>query len=475
MRANLSRGGKSEMEAVTKIQQPTKTQRVPPGPRGHWLFGSGPEATRDPLTFYTRVWREYGDVVGFRALPWFKWYLVVDPAGAERIHQTNQSNYRKPKLFVRPLGLLTGNGLVTSEGEFWRRQRRLAQPAFHRQRLALLAEGMTRAAVQMLEHWEATYARTGEPFDMAEEMSGLTVRIAGETLFGADIGPDAARFGDALKVALEHVSRRMRSPFVAPLSVPTARNRAFLRARRTLDEVVEQIVRTRRRDASDRGDLLSMLMLARDEESGEGMDDRQVRDEVMTLLIAGHETTAAALTWTWYLLARNPEARRKLSAELSDALAGRAPGVEDLPRLPYTRMVFDETLRLYPPAWGQPRESVAGDEVCGYHIEAGRMVFVSQYLTHRHPDYWERPEEFLPERFAPELSNSRPRFAYYPFGGGARQCIGNRFALMEAQLIIAAVAQHFGPELLDESEPPLDATFSLRPRGGLRMRLARPR
>jgi len=460
------------MEAVSKLQR--RRPEVPPGPRGQWLFGSGPEASRDPLAFYRRVWREHGDVVRMRALPWFQWYLVAHPAGVERVLQTNQSNYRKPKLFVRPLGLVTGNGLVTSEGEFWRRQRRLAQPAFHRQRLALLGETMTRAAARMVEGWAGTHARTGEPFDVAEEMSRLTVRIAAETLFSADITPDAARFGDALKVALENISHRMRYPFVAPEFVPTARSRVFRAARRTLDEVVEGIIRARRRDTADRGDLLSMLMLARDEETGEAMDDRQVRDEVMTLLIAGHETTAAGLTWAWYLLARNPAAGERLRAELSAVLGGRAPSVEDLPSLPYTRMVFDETLRLYPPAWGQPRQSVAADEVCGYRIEGGRMLIVSQYITHRHPDYWERPEEFIPERFSPELSAARPRFAYFPFGGGARQCIGNRFALMEAQMVIATVAQHFLPAPADEAEPELDATFTLRPRGGLRMRLQQP-
>lgn len=457
------------MQAVEKLQ---RMPQDPPGPKGHWLWGSGPEAARDPLAFYQRVWRDYGDVIGMRALPGFRWYLVTHPEGVERVLQTNQANYRKPKLFVAPLASVTGNGLVASEGEFWRRQRRLMQPAFHRQRIRMLGETMARAAAQTAERWEATHAGTGEPFDMSEEMTRLTVRIAAETLFSADISEDAARFGEALKVALEQISHRMRYPFVAPDFVPTGRNRRFLRARRTLDEVVTKIIRARRGDAADRGDLLSMLMLSRDEETGEEMSDRQVRDEVMTLLIAGHETTAAGLTWAWYLLARNPEARGRLRAELSSVLGGRLPTFEDLPRLPYARMVFDETLRLYPPAWGQPRQSVGVDEVCGYRIEAGRMVVVSQYLTHRHPDYWERPEEFIPERFAPESSASRPRFAYFPFGGGARKCIGDHFALMEAQIIIATLAERFDPALADGRAPALDATFALRPRGGIRMKLA---
>ncbi len=452
------------MEAAEKLRG---LLRVPPVPPGHWLLGNGPEASCDPLGFYTRVWHELGDVVMLSALHTYRWYLVVHPSGVERVLQTNQSNYRKPRVFKQSVGLLTGLGLVTSEGEFWRRQRRLAQPAFHRQRLALLGERMARAAVEMTDRWEQTYARTRETFDVAEEMTALTVRIAAETLFGADISRDAAEFSAALKVALAHVSRRMRTPFNVPEFIPTARNRRFNAARRALDQIVFRIIGGRRRDAADRGDLLSMLMLARDEETGEAMDDRQVKDEVMTLLIAGHETTAAGLAWAWSLLSGSARARGRLGAELSTVLGGRAPGVEDLPRLAYTRQVFEETMRLYPPAWGQPREAVAGDEIGGFRIEPGRLVLVSQYLTHRHPDFWERPEEFEPERFAPENAAGRPRFAYFPFGGGARQCIGNHFAMMEAQLVLAAVAQRFFPEVPEGRRPELDATFSLRPLGGV--------
>ncbi|HLM58406.1 MAG TPA: cytochrome P450 [Pyrinomonadaceae bacterium] len=458
------------MESVSKLQP---TPRVPPRPPGHWFWGNAPEAMGDPLAFYMRVWPEHGDVVQLSAMLVYKWYLVVHPDGVERVLQTNQANYRKAGIFKKSLGLVVGRGLVTSEGDFWRRQRRLAQPAFHRQRLALLAETMARACAETAERWEQTFARTGERFDVAEEMTALTMRIAAETLFGADISADRLRFSRALKVALAHISNRMRNPFVLPESIPSAHNRRFNQARRELDEIVFRIIEGRRRDAADRGDLLSMLMLARDEESGDQMNDRQVKDEVMTLLIAGHETTAAGLAWTWYLLSRNPRARGLLTAELSSTLGGRAPAAEDLPRLSYTRAVFEETMRLYPPAWGQPREAVEDDEIGGFKIKAGRLVLVSQFLTHRHPDFWERPEEFEPERFTPEKAAARPRFAYYPFGGGARQCIGNHFALMEAQLVIAALAQRFSLEVPEGSEPELDATFSLRPRGGVTVTLKR--
>lgn len=451
----------------------TKPQlATPPVPKGHWLFGSGPEAAANPLKFYCRVWRELGDVVKMRTIFGFEWYLVANPAGAEQVLQTNQANYKKPALFTRALGMIAGNGLVTSEGDFWRRQRRLAQPAFHRQRLALLSETMSRAALETAENWRNTFARTGEVFDVSEEMTKLTVKIAAETLFSADISKDAERFGDALKIALEQVSHRMRYPFAPPEFLPTKRNRQFNRARRTLDEIVLKIIRRRRIETADKGDLLSMLMHARDEETGEMMSDRQLKDEVMTLLIAGHETTAAALSWSWYLLAKNDCARARLRAELELNLQGKTPSAEDLPRLPFTRMVFEETLRLFPPAWGQPRESIGADEIGGFRIDAGKMVVVSQYIVHRHPQFWERPEDFCPERFTPENSKNRPRFAYFPFGGGARQCIGNHFAMMEAQIALAIIAQNFVPQLAEQDQPELDPTFALRPENGISMRLA---
>jgi cytochrome P450 len=331
---------------------------------------------------------------------------------------------------------------------------------------------MTRAAEETVESWENTFARIGEAFDVAEEMTKLTVKIAAETLFSADISEDAVRFGDALKIALEHVSYKMRYPFASPEFLPTKRNRAFNRSRKTLEEIVLKIIRQRRLAPDDKGDLLSMLMLARDEDTGEMMSDAQLKDEVMTLLIAGHETTASGLAWCWYLLAKNDCARARLRAELELNLQGKAPKAEGLQRLSYTRMVFEETMRLFPPAWGQPRQSIADDEICGFQIDAGKMVVVSQYIVHRHPKFWEQPEAFLPERFLPENVKNRPRFAYFPFGGGARQCIGNHFAMMEAQIVIATIAQKFLPRLVEDETPELDPTFTLRPKNGLPMRLA---
>lgn len=460
------------MQTEISFARPKLQLSTPPTPKGHWFFGNGPEAAADPLKFYCRVWKQFGDVVKMRTIFGFEWYLIANPEGVERVLQTNQANYKKPRLFTAALGMVAGNGLVTSEGDFWRRQRRLAQPAFHRQRLNLLGEMMTRATEETVNNWENSFARTGAAFDAAEEMTKLTVKIAAETLFSSDISAEAARFGDALKIALEHVSYRMRYPFAPPEFVPIKRNRQFNQARKTLDEIVLKIIRQRRIETEDKGDLLSMLMLARDEDTGETMSDAQLKDEVMTLLIAGHETTAAGLAWTWYLLAKNDCARARLRAELELNLHGRTPKAEDLQRLPFTRMVFEETMRLFPPAWGQPRQSIKSDEICGFQIDAGKMLVVSQYIVHRHPKFWARPEDFMPERFSPETAKNRPRFAYFPFGGGARQCIGNHFAMMEAQIVIATIAQRFLPKLAESETPELDPTFTLRPKNGLAMRLA---
>jgi cytochrome P450 len=441
-----------------------------PGPRGHFLFGVGQEMTRSPIRFYMRMRREYGDVVRMRGLLGFHWHLVAHPAGVERVLQTNQQNYPKGKLFNKPLSLLVGQGLLTSEGEFWRRQRRLAQPAFHRQRIHALGETMTSATERMLERWRG-FERDGRTFDLAAETTRLTLQIAGLTLFGVDLSAEASRVGSALRVAFEHLNHRMMYPWALPEVIPTRRNRRFLRARRLLNEVVYDIIRERRRQSADTGDLLSMLLLARDEETGEGMSDEQLRDEVLTILIAGHETGAAALAWAWYLLARHADVERKLGEELARVLGGRTPKASDLPALAYTKMFFDEVLRLYPPAWGLPREAMDDDDIGGYRIPARTPVVVSQYVTHRHPEFWDDPERFDPERFTPERVAARPKFAYFPFGGGSRQCIGNSFALMEAQLVLATVAQHFRPRLAEGQTVEEDPTFTLRPRGGVRVRL----
>jgi cytochrome P450 len=346
------------------------------------------------------------------------------------------------------------------------------QPAFHRQRLAGLVTQVAKGAELAAERWERL-AAGGTVVDVGEEMLRLTLRIVGTTLFSHDLSGDADALGRAIRTSFATVSKRMTMPLAAPEWLPTRENRRFAAARDVVHRTVDAMIAERRRSGEERPDLLQMLLDAQDAETGARMDDRQVRYEALTLMIAGHETAAASMSWMWYLLARNPGVAAKLRDELDSALGGRTPGVEDLPRLPYTRAVFDETLRLYPPAWGQPRESVEEDEIGGYRIPARNIVMVCQWVTHRRPDLWERPDDFVPERFAGAAKDAIVPWSYYPFGGGARMCIGNSFALMEAQVVLATLAQRFEPELVPEQDVVPDATFTLRPRHGVRMRIRR--
>ena len=445
---------------------------LPPLMPGGLLFGSGPQAVADPLGLYTRAQRTLGDVVRLRGIPGINWYLVTHPAGVEHVLKTRGKNYRKPDRFNAPVRMLAGNGILASEGDTWLQNRRLMQPAFHRQRLAGLVAQMAEAAERAAERWDRLAAE-GAVIDAGEEMLRLTLRIVGTTLFSHDLSGEANVLGAAIRTSFATVSKRMTMPLAAPEWLPTRENRRFAAARDVVHRTVDAMIAERRRSGEDRPDLLQMLLAAQDAETGARMDDRQVRHEALTLMIAGHETAAASLSWAWHLLAANPGPAARMREELDSVLGGRTPGVEDLPRLPYTRAVFDETLRLYPPAWGQPRESVEEDEIGGYRIPARNIVMVCQWVTHRRPDLWDRPDEFVPERFVGAGPGTFPPFAYYPFGGGARQCIGSSFALMEAQVVLATLAQRFELEPVPGHEVVPDATFTLRPRNGVRMRIRR--
>jgi cytochrome P450 len=301
-----------------------------------------------------------------------------------------------------------------------------------------------------------------------DEMTRLTLQVAGLSLFGTDLTGTASAIGSASRIVFEHASYRLNSAFPLPEWVPTRRNRRFVRARRILNDAVFAMIGERRRSGSDRQDLLALLMAARDED-GSSMTDVQLRDEVVTMMLAGHETSAATLAWTWYLLSEHPDVAEKLTAELDAVLGGRTPTVDDLARLPYADMVIHESLRLYPPAWGIARQSLADDELGGYHLPAGSILALGTYVTHRLPEFWEEPHRFEPERFTPERSAGRPRCAYLPCGAGARQCVGASFALLEARLVLATLAQRFRPRLVSGHPVATDATFTLRPRHGLRM------
>jgi cytochrome P450 len=434
---------------------------------GHWLLGHLPELGRSPLELYQRAHREGGDLVALRSVPGRHWFFAAHPDAVARVLQGNGANYGKPDFFTEPTSLLGGQGLLTAQGDPWLRQRRLAQPAFHRQRLEPLAAMMAQAAQQTADEWESVLARGESKVDVWPAMTRLTLRVASRALFSTDVSAQTARIARAVAAAFEVLNYRMTHRFSAPpLWLATARHRRLKRSITTLDEIVFGLIRERRRNSGP-SDLLAMLMDAHDED-GSGMSDRQLRDEVMTLMIAGYETTASALSWAWLLLAKHPGKRAILHAELAQVLGGRAPSLEDLPRLPYTRQVLLESMRLFPPAWVLPRVALGDDSLLGCSIPRGAIVILSPFVTHRHPDFWERPEEFEPERFAPEHEAQRPRFAYFPFGGGARLCIGREFALMEAHIALATLAQRFHLGLLPGCKIELDPTFTLRPRVGQR-------
>jgi cytochrome P450 len=453
------------------VSTPARAGRdaVPPGPRGHLLLGVAPLLARDPLGLYTSAQREYGDVVRMRAIPPFSWYQVTHPRDVEHILVHNQKNYCKGAFFRRALVPLLGDGLFTNEGDSWLAQRRLIQPTFHRQHVTALADTIIGPTEEMLARW-APLAAAGQPVDVLEEMSRLSLQIAGLSLFGVDLLGAARAIGAASRVVFEDAGRRLNNPFALPPWVPTARNRRFQRARRVLDRAVLGIIAQRRREQVERHDLLASLMNARDE-TGARMTDQQLRDEVVTLMLAGHETTAAALSWTWYLLSEHPDAAERLHEELDQVLGGRPPTVDDVAKLPYCQMVVDESLRLYPPAWGTARQALAPDEIGGYRLPAGAIVAIGTFVTHRNPAFWDEPDRFDPDRFSPERSTGRPRFAYFPFGGGARQCVGASLALLESRLVLAMVAQWFRPQLVPGTRVIPDPTFTLRPRGSLPMTL----
>lgn len=451
------------------------------GPRGQELLITLRDLQKDPLTVLLRSAEKYGDFVhlplGIRHV-----YLVNQPELIQHILQHNHRNYTKDTFQYNLLSTVTGNGLLTSDGEFWLRQRRLIQPAFHRRQIAPFGETITQATATLLRRWDK-YSQERRPVDVDAEMMQLALEIIGKTLFSVDLRAEARELTGAVLTVLDHIIHRARHPISLPLSFPTSRNREFRQALDKLDRAVYAIIQDRRQHKSpptqEAGDLLALLLQAQDEDTGQGMDDRQLRDEVITLIIAGHETVASALTWTWYLLSQHAGVQNQLDQELQQVLGGKLPTSEDLSDLPITRMVFQESLRLYPPAWMISRKALQRDQLpdsrleMSHEIRAGGLVVISPYVIHRHPHYWDNPERFDPWRFSPQRENDQPRFAYIPFGGGPRLCIGDSFALFEARLIIASIAQSYRLQLVPDHPVEVEALVTLRPRDGLWMSLER--
>lgn len=445
----------------------------PPSPPGWPLLGALPELRKNPLEFLVATARQYGDVVELGRVGSRRFFLISHPDDIERVIKTRHTNYVKGANF-QLLKALAGEGLFLSESDYWRKQRKLIQPAFHVARLSAMADTMTGVAEGLCDRWREE-EEAARPVEIEEEMMGAVLEVAVRTLFGAGLAPQwVSEIRDAVAVAFSFFHRRVWTPGL-PLWVPTPANLRFRRAIARLDDVVYSLIDERRKHGSFEGDdVLSMLLSVRDED-GVGMTDRQLRDEVMTLLVAGHESTALTLTWTLYLIARYPMIERRLHRELHEVLGGRPPGFEDLRRLPYLQQVIQESMRLYPAFWVFTRTPLEDDVLGGYRIPAGSVLLISCFVTHRDRRYWDHPEGVDPDRFSPERSAGRPELAYLPFGGGPRRCIGHRLAEMETSLVLATIAQRFSLHLVPGRQVVPTATLSLRPEGGLPMTLhARP-
>lgn len=449
------------------MRSQSTTRRVPPGPKGLPLLGNLVEFRRDPTGFLTGLARDYGDIAHFR-LGRHHAYQLNHPDLIRDVLVTKSASFCKTRVLERAKRVI-GEGLLSSNGELHRRQRRLVQPAFQRQRIANYGSVMTDQAVRMSERW-----RDGATVDMFAEMLRLSLSIVGHTLFGSDIESEAEDVREAMTVVFEYFNQLM-LPFAGIIErLPLSRRKRFEEARGLLERVVYRMIAEHRASGQDHGDLLSMLLLAQDEEGdGGGMSDRQARDELITMFLAGHETTATTLTWTWYLLARHAEIRAQLEQELESILGGRPPSVDDLPHLEFTRMVIAEAMRIYPPVWTLTRRALQDVEIGEYILPAGSIAGMSQFVMHRDPRYFPQPERFDPLRWVPSEAEKRPKYSYFPFGGGPRHCIGESFAWMEATLLLACLSQHWRPQLCSADEPKLQPLITLRPLGGLPMILRR--
>lgn len=432
------------------------TQR-PPGPTGWPLFGVMPALRNDAPAFLQRMARQYGDVV-YLPTAGQQVYFFSHPDAVRDVLVTQQHKFKKSRMLERARVLL-GDGLLTSEGALHLRQRRLVQPSFHRDRLTGYAATMVQRAQAACERWQP-----GQTIDMSQEMMHLTMDIVSRTLFSAEVEAEADEIADALNgvFGLFDMILLPFSEYLEKLPLPAMRR--FHAARARLDATIYHLIAEHRASGVDKGDLLSMLLLAQDEDTT-GMSDTQVRDEVLTLFLAGHETTANALTWAWYLLSQNPEAAARMHAELDQA---GTLSMDSLPSLPYTGAVFSEALRLFPPAWAIGRRALEDVEIGGCPVPKGCVVLLSPYVTHRDPRWFPDPEAFQPERWLTP-DETRPKSAYFPFGGGARVCIGERFAWAEGVLLLATIARRWSFTLLPGHPVERKAQITLRPKFGMKM------
>jgi cytochrome P450 len=454
---SLQEGWRMDLPRMTPAEAFVEDTYLPPQ---HGLFEFLRRVREDQLS--TLVPELFGRSMIYHRFLFLHSFLINKPEYIEHVLLTNHENYSKSHFLRRMLGPVLGDGLLTSEGERWRHQRRIAAPAFHNKRIADFVTAFASCTEATLARWHTMT----QPFDVAAEMMALTLDIIARTMFSSDVSREVEAVRRLMEIVVT-MRPSMLDLLGLPEWLPRHQARAHRRAVAEFEALVSRFLLERRADGIDRGDLLAMLLAARDPESGHGMSDKQLRDEILTIFLAGHETTANALSWTWYLLARHPAAEARLHEELDRVLGGRMPTYADLAELKWTRMVIEEAMRLYPPAHTIARTALGEDRIGGVRVPAGATITISIYVTHRNPNLWPEPERFEPERFAPAEVARRHRFAYLPFGGGPRICIGNGFALAEAQVIVAAIAQRYRIRLAPGHVVSPIGLITLRAKGGI--------
>ena len=436
------------------------------GPAGHFLVGSAPEFVAAPMDFLTDAWRRHGDVIRVRLGPRVV-HVLVHPDAVRHVLVDNHRNYKRSPTIdeVRAVG---GESLFTADGDPWRARRRLLQPGFHQHKIAAMADGMSHAIAEILDEWSAA-AIQHRPLDMAAQMGRLALRIAGRAMFHVDTDDDAADMIDAVSFLLEHVRVRSGQLVKLPRAIPTPTHRRYHAARATIERIVKRTLSERRARGDTHHDVLGLLMDARDADTGAPLSDQELVSELTLLFIVGHETTAITLAWTLYLLSLNPSARVRLEEECARVVGDRVAGAADVFSLAWMGQCLDESQRLYPAVWINGRTAIADDEIAGHRIPAASDVFLAHYLTHRHPAFWDNPEAFDPDRFAPEQVAARHPHAHVPFGAGPRKCIGYSFAQLEMRLALAAIVRRFRVDVAPAFVPTLDPSLTLRPRDGMWM------
>jgi cytochrome P450 len=446
---------------------PTKTRGKPiPGPRGHFLLGSIREIQRDNVQTFMDGFRDYGGIVHFRGP--LKINLVVHPDYVEHVLRTNYKNYPRPEFVASKLRTIVGDGLVGAEGDQWARSRKKAQPAFHPELVNSYATAFAETTQEVLDSWEV-HADRGNSIDAKSEMMHLSLTNLGKTLFKSDWSQKVDVVEPIVALALEHTHKRLTSP-VDPHRFPLKSTRAFNEGLAELDKIVYAAIESRRRgDDADVTDLVSILINARDDETGKAMTDEEIRDEIIGFFIAGHETVSSALSWTWYLLSKHPDAWRRVQAEVASVVGTGVPTAADVKQLKYTERVLLESMRLYPPIFVLMRCAAEDDMIGEYEVPAGSNIVLCPYVTHRHPDFWTNAEAFDPDRFLPERSKGIHRYAFFPFSGGPRKCIGNTFAMLQMPIVLAMVAQRYNLALAPGHKPVPEPAISLRPRDPLPM------